>query len=572
MEVNDNSNRIDHERLDALRRDRGPIGEHIIDEFVGGRLTRRDFLRRGTAVGLSMPLLGAIMKSVGSPAMRRTTLLPANKAKAGATIRAGILVPTSAINPITIADAGGLELLGNVGEFLVLADQQLKYQPWLATSWAPNADATVWTFKIRQGVKFNDGTPMTVDDVVYSFKSQCNPKSGATALTVFSGTLVPDGVVKVDDTTVAFHLESPNASFLDAVSSDNYNMVIVPNGYDYADYQKQFVGTGHFMMSSYTPEVGAVFVRNPHYWGKAALPAQIQWNFYGSETPMAAALEARAIDCLDQFSVAVSPQLLDGSYSVIKLRSSAHRELSMRCDIAPFTNKYVRQALALTLDRPALITSLFKGYADIGNDSPFAPVFPTTVGAPSVPQRAMNLKLAKELLAKGGVARGFKTPLLTENLQEMPELGEYVKSSAAKIGVTIDLTVETSTKYYGSAAFGSSDWLDGEMSMVDYGARSVPNVFLEAPLQTINSKTGSGAWNAARFNDPTYDSLSQQYAAAVDLSSQRRIAKKIEDLLLDQTPIIYPYFYNYLTATQKNVTGVYPTAISQLFLWNASLS
>jgi peptide/nickel transport system substrate-binding protein len=349
-------------------------------------------------------------------------------------------------------------------------------------------------------------------------------------------------------------------------------MVIVPNGYDYADYQKQFVGTGHFMMSSYTPEVGAVFVRNPHYWGKAALPAQIQWNFYGSETPMAAALEARAIDCLDQFSVAVSPQLLDGSYSVIKLRSSAHRELSMRCDIAPFTNKYVRQALALTLDRPALITSLFKGYADIGNDSPFAPVFPTTVGAPSVPQRAMNLKLAKELLAKGGVARGFKTPLLTENLQEMPELGEYVKSSAAKIGVTIDLTVETSTKYYGSAAFGSSDWLDGEMSMVDYGARSVPNVFLEAPLQTINSKTGSGAWNAARFNDPTYDSLSQQYAAAVDLSSQRRIAKKIEDLLLDQTPIIYPYFYNYLTATQKNVTGVYPTAISQLFLWNASLS
>ncbi len=154
----------------------------------------------------------------------------------------------------------------------------------------------------------------------------------------------------------------------------------------------------------------------------------------------------------------------------------------------------------------------------------------------------------------------------------MPELGEYVKSSAAKIGVTIDLTVETSTKYYGSAAFGSSDWLDGEMSMVDYGARSVPNVFLEAPLQTINSKTGSGAWNAARFNDPTYDSLSQQYAAAVDLSSQRRIAKKIEDLLLDQTPIIYPYFYNYLTATQKNVTGVYPTAISQLFLWNASLS
>jgi peptide/nickel transport system substrate-binding protein len=110
------------------------------------------------------------------------------------------------------------------------------------------------------------------------------------------------------------------------------------------------------------------------------------------------------------------------------------------------------------------------------------------------------------------------------------------------------------------------------MSLVDYGARSVPNLFLEAPLQTINSKTGAGAWNAARFNNSTYDKLSRDYVAAVDLSSQRSLAKQIETLLLEETPIIYPYFYNYLTATQKNVTGVYPTAISQLFLWNAAVS
>ncbi|MBV8216918.1 MAG: hypothetical protein JO325_00520, partial [Solirubrobacterales bacterium] len=68
------------------------------------------------------------------------------------------------------------------------------------------------------------------------------------------------------------------------------------------------------------------------------------------------------------------------------------------------------------------------------------------------------------------------------------------------------------------------------------------------------------------------DSLSKQYVAAVDLSSQRALAKKIELLLLDETPIIYPYFYNFLSATQKNVTGVYPTQLSQFFLWNASKS
>ena len=108
------------------------------------------------------------------------------------------------------------------------------------------------------------------------------------------------------------------------------------------------------------------------------------------------------------------------------------------------------------------------------------------------------------------------------------------------------------------------------MSLVDYGARAVPNLFLEAPLQSINAKTGQGSWNAARFNDPTYDMLSKQFVAAVDLSVQRRLAGQIERLLLDETPIIYPYFYDYTSATQKNVTGVYPTAIGELFLWNAA--
>jgi len=578
MGVNRNRNgngkgkEIDYRRLDDLRRGRGPIQEHVIDEFVDRRLSRRDFIRRGTAVGLSLPFVSAVLTATGEAAASPRSRLFTPQGTAGATIRAGILVPTGAINPLTIDDEGGLELLGNVGEFLVLSDQKFDYQPWLATSWSPNADGSVWTFKIRQGVKFNNGAPMTVDDVVYSFQSQANPKNGSFALSVFAGILVPDGVVKVDDETVAFHLEAPDGGFPDAVSSDNYNMIIVPSGYDYADYQKDFIGTGHFTVSSYSPGVGATYVRNPHYWGAAALPETVQWTFYGSETAMAAALEAGQIDTLDQFTVATSPQLLDGNYNVINLKSSLHRELSMRCDLAPFTNKYVRQAIAYTLDRPALVQALFKGYAVVGNDSPFAPVFPSSVGSPTVPQRAQNLKLAKELLAKGGVPNGFTTPLLTEQHQEIPEYAQILKAAAAQIGVTIDLTIEAQDKYYGSGVYGTSDWLDGEMSIVDYGSRSTPNLFLEAPLQTFNKKTGAGAWNAARFSDPTYDSLSRQFVAAVDLSSQRALAQKIEALLLDETPIIYAYFYNYLSASQKNVTGVYPTQLSQFFLWNATKS
>jgi peptide/nickel transport system substrate-binding protein len=560
---------INHRRLDDLRTGRGPIQEHIIDEFVAGHLPRREFLRRGTMIGLSVPLLGAILEACGSSASSSSPSASATaRGRSGAMIRAGGTVPAAAINPITIADPGGLDMLAQVGEWLVFGDQHFNYHPWLATSWSPNADASVWTFKIRQGVKFSDGTPMTVDDVVYSVKSQCNPKNGANALSVFSGTLVPDGVVKVDDTTVAFHLEAPDASFVDAVDNYNYNMIIVPDGFDFAHYQKSWIGTGAFINSSYTPSVGATFVRNPHYWRTPALPRQVQFTFFPTEAPMTAALEGGSIDCTDGFSVAISPQLLNGGYHVIALKSSTHRELSMRTDIAPFTSKYVRQAIAYTLDRPAIVQALFRGYAQIGNDSPFAPAFRAT--NTSVPQRTQNLKLARELLAKGGVARGFSTPLLTETTEEMPHFAQIVKQSAAAIGVDIKLTVESPTKYYGDAVFGKSDWLDGEMSLVDYGARSVPNLFLEAPLQSINAKTGQGAWNAARFSNPTFDKLSKEFVAAPDLSTQRRLAGEIERLLLDETPIIYAYFYDSLIPTQKDITGLYPTPTGQLFFWNVA--
>ena len=83
----------------------------------------------------------------------------------------------------------------------------------------------------------------------------------------------------------------------------------------------------------------------------------------------------------------------------------------------------------------------------------------------------------------------------------MPELAQFVKTWAKEIGVDINLTIEQPDKYYGSAVYGTSDWLDGEMSMVDYGSRSTPNLFLDAPLQTYNKKTGAGAWNAAHFNN-----------------------------------------------------------------------
>jgi peptide/nickel transport system substrate-binding protein len=563
---------IDRKRLGQLRQDQGEVANHIIDEFAAGRLSRRDFIRRGTVVGISVPLLGSILAACGSSA--KTTAGSGASATAkgapGAVIKAGIETPTAAINPVTVADQGGLDMLAQTGEYLCLSTQTLALKPVLATSWTPNDKSDVWTFKIRQGVKFHNGQALTADDVVYTYQLHTNPKGSANALSAFGGVLLPAGVKKVDDFTVEFHLAAPNGNFPYLTSSDNYNMIILPKGYDPAQWQSTFIGTGPFKLGSYTPKSGATFTRNESYWGTKALPSQTVFTFYDTQNPMVLALTGGNIDVVGQFSVSGAQELLTGSYNIIKLKSSAHRELSMRCDSGPLADARVRQAIALSINRPQIAQALFKGYSDVGNDSPFAPVYPST--DTSVPQRTQNIAKAKSLLAAAGHSSGVSAQLVTENVLEIPEFAQIVVQSAKDIGVNINLKVEAQSAYYGKATFGNSDWLDATMSLVDYGHRSVPNVFLTAPLETTNAKTGTGPWNAAHFNNAQYDKLVTQYIGASDLSTQKSLAGQIETLLLDQTPIIFAYFYNYLTATAQGVTGVYPTAIGHLFLYNAAKS
>ena len=101
---------------------------------------------------------------------------------------------------------------------------------------------------------------------------------------------------------------------------------------------------------------------------------------------------------------------------------------------------------------------------------------------------------------------------------------------------------------------------DGTTSLVDYGDRGVPNVYLAAPL------TSPGTWNAARFHNKQYDALVKQYVAALDLPTQKKIASQIETLLLNETPIVIPYWIDGLTASTPNVGGLNPTSIAQLYL------
>jgi peptide/nickel transport system substrate-binding protein len=550
--------------LDRLRSGRSELENHYIDELVNGNVSRREFLRRGSTIGMSVPLLGAILAACGasSPASsssssKTTAAAPASK---GGTLRIASTTPAAAVNPLTVSDAGGLCMLNQTGEFLVFdSNLKLALEPMLALSWSPNADASVWTFKLRTGVTFSNGAPMTADDVVYTFQELSNPSNASNALSTFTGVLTPSGVKALDPSTVQFTLEAPNGNFPYLVSSDNYNAIIVPKGTDFSKWQSTFIGTGAFKLHSYTQNVGATFVPNPTYWGTKALLDMTSFQFFTSQTPMITALQGSSVDVVAQFVPAGASGILNNSsYKIIKLESANHRELSMRNDIAPFTDARVRQAVAYSLNRPAMVAGLLSGFGSVANDNPFGPRFPST--NTSVPQRVQNISKAKQLLAAAGHPNGFSVKLDTEQYEEVPQLATVIAQDAKAVGIDIALNVESQTLYYGKSTYGNSDWLDGTMSLVDYGDRGVPNVFLEAPL------TSNGPWNAARFHNPTYDNLVKQFVAAVDLATQRQIAGKIETLLLAETPIVIPYWIDGLTASTPSVGGLNPTSIAQLYL------
>jgi peptide/nickel transport system substrate-binding protein len=546
--------------IDSIRAGFNEIENDLVDELLAGRIGRRELLRHGSVLGLSLPLLGSLAAAAGAFA---TPTIARAAGKPGGTIRVATSMPAGAIDPVTVADNGGLMMLMQAGEFLSVSGPDLRLKPVLAESWKPNQDGTVWTFKIRQGVKFHNGKTMTAEDVVATIDRLADPKNASNALSAFKGTLSKGGTRKVDDYTVEFHLDAPNGNFPYIVSSDNYNAIIIPA--DYAgDFEKNFIGTGPFRIEKYTPKVGASFVRNDHYWGAKALPDRTEWTFYQNLQAGVLALQGRQIDIITQVPVQGGQALLnDPNTQIISEKTSAHQQVHMRTDMAPFNDARVRRAVALCLDRQKLVKGLFRGRSDVGNDNPFAPVFPST--DKSVAQRHKDIRQAKELMAAAGHPDGFNVKLTTEQYLEIPDYAVIIQNAVKAIGIRIDLNIESQDAYYGKAVFGQSDWLDSIMGITDYGHRGVPNVFLSAPLKS------DGTWNSAHFKNKEYDSLVEQYILALDLGSQRAVAGKIQRLLLEETPVIFGYFYDYLTAAAKNLTGI-PRTPNRLFLSGASFT
>jgi peptide/nickel transport system substrate-binding protein len=549
-------------QVDAVRAQRSELENHIIDEYRAGYIGRREFLRRGAVVGMSLPLVTFLATACGSGEKQSSSGSgeEANKAevKAGGTLRTGLQTPGSDLDPIKVNNQGALATLSQSGEFLIFSDRALKPIPRLAESWKPNRDGSQWTFKIRQGVKFQNGKPMTAQDVAATFNLHADPDNGSNALSAFTGVLSKGGAHAMDDATVVFELEAPNGNFPYSTSSDNYNLIILPKGFDPTTWPKNFQGTGPWKLEKYTPNVGVTYTKNPDYWdkGRAPKPDRNELKYYEKEEAAVLGVQGDEVDILAQFSpVNGKPLLTDPNVNVIELRASQHRELHMRTDKEPFNDKRVRQAVALLINRDNIVKGLLEGKSDYGNDSPFAPVYPST--DKSVAQRKQDVEKAKALLSEAGKSN-ITVELRGWNGFEMPQYAELVQNDLKDAGINVKLNITDSGSYYGDAVYGKSPWLDSTFGLTEYGHRGVPNVFLNAPLKS------DGTWNSAHFKNKTYDKLATEYVSAVDLQSQRASAKKIQELLLDEVPIVYAYFYFYLTATKPTVAGVDVSAMGHV--------
>jgi peptide/nickel transport system substrate-binding protein len=563
--------REERRRFEEYRRNQiGPVENTLLDELADGELSRADFLQRATVAGLSLSAIGVALRAFGhAPLAYGATEV----GKVGGRLKLGIIpAPASSLDPHTYNNTGALETGSVCGEFLTRATQGLKLLPELALSWKPNANATVWTYKLRPNVKFQNGQAFGADDVVATFDRLVDPNGGSQALSAFKGVLSPGGTKKVDNLTVAFHLDSPTASFAYLTSSTTYQAILLPANYKLGTFEKTPQCTGAFKLTGYTPGVGAKFDRFDGWWGGHAALDGVDVTYYSDDAATTAALLGKQVDLVGQINFATGrPLFTNPNVQIFNAHGATHREVCMRTDVHnPLHDWRVRQAIALTLDRPAIVKTLFGKYGQVGNDSPFAPVYPSSNS--SVPQRKKNLRKAKQLMAAAGYPKGFSITLTTEQTGEIPQLAQIIQRSVKAIGIKMNLRVLTATAYFAGSqsgppsGWGTTPWLNTPMNITDWGHRAVPNVYLTSAFET------KGIWNAAHYHNKAFDKAAKSYIGAIALKDQRKYSGQMERILLHDTPVIIPYFYDFLGAGGKNVKGYKSDAQGSVFLSHTSLA
>jgi peptide/nickel transport system substrate-binding protein len=551
------------------------------------RLNRRTFLARAgwTGLGASALVAGAGRTRASAQAgPKHPDWIPASTKppKRGGTLTRASAWDPPVIDPRLTQSVGLYQFAALTGSRLVRyafpdevtgpTDMTLKGD--LAESWTSSPDARVWTFKLRQGVKWHNVPPLNgrefvAADVKYCFEAYA--KEGAQSFTFQE----IEGIETPDKHTVRIHLKTPNVMFPQNVAEPITVLFSREVLEEDGDLKKRFIGTGPFMLKEHTRKVRVVLARNPDYWDKGRPYVD---EYIILSTPDAATRMAAFRTGQSDFIWLASPSEVE---TVRKTNPNAvvqsyHNTLTpfgvaVSQDKPPFNDVRVRRAVSMAIDRQKQADTLFEGHGIIGWGVPYIYY---TDKQPTLAQLGPWWQYrpaeAKKLLAEAGHPNGFDTTLFYyEYFPQMTSQVQVVQQDLKRnLNINVKITKLDYTTYYGR--YVESKW-DG----MAWGFQSGHAIGLdERTYQYLHSKSTK---NFFRVADPVIDELTTKLRQTPALADQRALTKKIVDREFDQVLrmwmpydngflVFQPHMRNGASAALRRTDGYGSPTISRVWL------
>lgn len=520
-------------------------------------VTRRDLLKTG-AQGAAVVGGGLLLNACGSDSSSPTQKAPTSEAKAyrssggGTPVRGGTLTLNTmsggggeTLDPAIPVQVSDLIRQYQLFDLLFGVSDTVGVEPRLATSAEANEDATVWIFKLRQGVKWHDGKPFTADDVVYTFRTWGSPKSYAYG--TLAGLVDFPHVKKLDPFTVQVRLLQPVAEF-PSLLTGYYNLVR-QDGSTAASFKRRPIGTGPFMFESFHPGRQSVFVRNPDYWEPGEKPyvdrLVVDSSFTDEASRLNALLSGQSDILAGMPASAWRQQQKAGNVTVLACPSPSAFDIPMRVDKAPFNDVRVRQALRYVTDRQGLIDGAFGGLANVGNDLHGGTKEFRVKHFADLPPRPHDPEKAKSLLkAAGRENLAFKFPIAPA-LPGYVEIGTLFAEQAKAAGVRIALETVPVQQYFAYPLYPNRPIQASNVVVFP----SLTAYY--RPLYISGSATGETHWGS-----PEHDKLINQAVGATDPSLAAEMWNELQRQQYDQGGYIV-FAQAYLTdAVGKHVRGI----------------
>lgn len=506
------------------------------------RISRRGFLGTTAALGASVLLEACGSKAstgTGTSTGSSTTAAASGGPKRGGDLRIGLTGGSSSdtLYPLAQVTTPDLARSPQLFNSLVQFDQHAQLVLVLAEEMTPNHDATQWTIRLKKGIMFHNGKELGADDVVFTFQRCLNPKSPAPSAAL----LVPvdlAGVKALDNYTVRVPCKTPFSALPQMLQ--NYNMPIMPVGFDLAHP----VGTGPFKFQQFTPGVQSTFVRNPDYF-EHGLPYvdSVTITDYSDEASMVNALLSNQEDAIGAISVDSVVGVQSGGKTIVYSDAGGITPFTMRCDVPPFNDVRVRQAMRLIVDRPQMRELVFGGHGLLGNDvtSPFDPAYDH-----SLPQRAQDIAQAKHLLKTAGRA-DLKLELVTAPIAQGTVQAATVLAQQAKAaGVDIQIRNTTTSTFFGP------DYLKWEFAQDFY-------YYSPYMLQVADSFVPSSPYNETHFDESQYNTLWSQAQRTTTQAALTPIEHQMMTIDYEQGGYIIPYFVPVIDGHDPKLQGVQPS-------------